>query len=44
MLLRFYFDPETQLPHVYTHEISENEVEQILTNPGEIVQEEKALE
>lgn len=33
--LRFYFDPETEEPHIYNHGVSEDEVEEVLTNPSE---------
>ncbi|HZQ09548.1 MAG TPA: DUF4258 domain-containing protein [Anaerolineae bacterium] len=33
--IRYYIDPETDLPHIYNHEVNEAEVEQVLTNPGE---------
>lgn len=33
--IRFYEDPETGLPHIYNHNVSEDEVEDILWNPGE---------
>ena len=35
MHLRFYLDPETGLPHIYQHAVSENEVEAVLRHPGE---------
>lgn len=35
MNIRFYIDPETDLPHIYNHNVYENEVEDILTAPGE---------
>jgi hypothetical protein len=35
MNLRFYIDPETNLPHIYDHGVSEVEVEDILKKPGE---------
>lgn len=35
MKIRFYIDPETELPHIYNHDVSESEVEDILSNPGE---------
>ena len=35
MLLRFYIDPETGLPHIYRHRVRELEVEDILRKPGE---------
>jgi len=33
--LRFYTDPETQVPHIYRHDVSESEVEEVLARPGE---------
>lgn len=35
MHVRFYIDPVTGLPHIYNHDASESEVEEILTRPGE---------
>ena len=35
MDLRFYLDPETQLPHINSHGVTEAEVEQVLQRPGE---------
>lgn len=35
MKVRFYIDPETNLPHIYNHNVIENEVESILSRPGE---------
>ncbi len=35
MNIRFYEDPETGLPHIYNHGVTEGEVEDILLNPGE---------
>ena len=35
MNIRFYIDPETGLPHVYNHEVDENEVEDVLRGSGE---------
>ncbi len=35
MIVRFYIDPETGEPHIYNHEISEEEVEDVLRHPGE---------
>jgi hypothetical protein len=32
---RFYIDPETHLPHIYNHEVREDEVEDVLRKPGE---------
>ncbi|MGH8222158.1 MAG: hypothetical protein ACREQZ_04215 [Woeseiaceae bacterium] len=33
--LRFHLDPETGEPHVYEHDVDEEEVEDILRDPGE---------
>jgi hypothetical protein len=33
--LRYYLDDETGQPHLYRHEVSEREVEEVLTRPGE---------
>jgi hypothetical protein len=33
--IRYYIDPETQLPHIYGHNIEEAEVEDVLISPGE---------
>ena len=35
MNLRFYIDPETDIPHIYNHSVDEYEVEDVLRNPGE---------
>lgn len=35
MQVRFYFDPTTGLPHIYGHGVSEEEVEDVLSRPGE---------
>lgn len=35
MNIRFYSDPETGLPHIYNHGVAEDEVEEVLLNPGE---------
>ena len=35
MHLRFYIDPETGAPHIYNHGVNEDEVEDVLSNPGE---------
>lgn len=35
MELRFYEDPETGEPHIYSHGITEDEVRQVLAHPGE---------
>jgi Domain of unknown function (DUF4258) len=33
--LRFYLDSATAQPHIYKHDVDEEEVEEVLTNPGE---------
>ena len=35
MTIRFYNDPETGEPHIYSHDVSEDEVEQVIARPGE---------
>lgn len=35
MNIRYYIDPETDLPHIYKHNVLENEVEEVLLKPGE---------
>ena len=35
MNIRFYKDSETGLPHIYNHGVTEDEVEDVLLNPGE---------
>jgi hypothetical protein len=35
MEIRFYVDPETGEPHIYRHNVSEEEVEDVLRRPGE---------
>jgi hypothetical protein len=35
MNIRYYIDLETGQPHTYTHNVSENEVEDILLKAGE---------
>lgn len=35
MQLRFYDDPDTGLPHIFNHGITEEEVRQVLARPGE---------
>ncbi len=35
MNLRFYRDPETRAPHIYSHGVQEHEVEGVLRSPGE---------
>ena len=34
MELRFWNDPETGLPHIYAHGVTEEEVQQVLRWPG----------
>ena len=33
MKLRFWIDPETGLPHIYDHGVTEEEVQQVLSRP-----------
>jgi hypothetical protein len=35
MKIRYYIDLETDLPHIYKHDLSEDEVEEVLDHPGE---------
>ena len=35
MKIRFHTNPVTGLPHIYDHDVEEEEVEQILRRPGE---------
>jgi hypothetical protein len=35
MDLRFWIDPETELPHIFNHGVTEEEVRQILSRTGE---------
>jgi hypothetical protein len=35
MNIRYYINPETGLPHIYKHNVFENEVEDVLLKPGE---------
>ena len=35
MNIRFYNNPETGLPHIYDHNVYEDEIEYVLLNPGE---------
>lgn len=35
MRVRFYVDARTGLPHIYGHNVTESEVEQVLGSPGE---------
>jgi hypothetical protein len=33
--IRYYIDSETDLPHIYEHNVNEYEVEEVLARPGE---------
>ena len=33
--IRYYIDPKTGEPHIYRHNVSEDEVEDVLRRPGE---------
>ena len=33
--IRYFSDPETGEPHIYDHDVSEDEVEDVLRRPGE---------
>jgi len=35
MNVRYYIDPATGQPHIYSHNVSESEVEEVLAHPGE---------
>jgi len=35
MNIRFYNDPETGKPHIHNHGVTEQEVEDVLSRPGE---------
>ncbi len=35
MRIRFFLDPRNRQPHIYSHGVSESEVEQVLAHPGE---------
>ena len=35
MEVRYYRDPETGLPHIYDHGVTEAEAEWVLNHPGE---------
>jgi hypothetical protein len=34
MELRFWMDPETDLPHIYEHGVTEDEVQDVMRRPG----------
>ena len=33
--IRYYNDPKTEEPHIYNHGVKENEIEDVLSKPGE---------
>ncbi len=35
MKIRFYIDPDTELPHIYSHDVREREVKDVILSPGE---------
>jgi hypothetical protein len=35
MDVRYYFDPDTGQPHIFAHDVTEQEVEQVLRGRGE---------
>ena len=35
MNYRYYIDPVSGQPHIYNHDVSEEEVEEVMRNPGE---------
>ena len=35
MKVRFYVDPETNVPHIYKHGVEDEEVIDVLSSPGE---------
>lgn len=35
MKIRYFIDPETGHPHIYNHDVDDNEVTEVLTQPGE---------
>ena len=35
MNIRFYRDPETDVPHIHGHDVDEDEVADVLENPGQ---------
>jgi hypothetical protein len=35
MEIRFYLDPDTELPHIHEHGVTEDEVKGVLRRPGE---------
>ncbi len=35
MQIRYYLDPETGVPHIHDHRVTEDEAEEVLRHPGE---------
>ena len=35
MNIRYYIDPATRMPHIHNHQVTESEVEDVLTRSGE---------
>ncbi len=35
MEIRFYFDPETRLPYIYQHVVTEEEIRQVFMRRGD---------
>lgn len=35
MKIRYYIDPMTDSPHIFNHQVTEDDVEEILARPGE---------
>ena len=35
MRIRYYIDPQTKQPHIYNHNVTEDEVRDVLTSPSE---------
>ena len=35
MKIRYYIDPQTEAPHILNHGVSESEIEEVLSRPGE---------
>ena len=35
MKVRYDIDPETDQPHIYRHDVTESETEEVLAQPGE---------
>ncbi len=33
--IRYYIDPQTELPHIYGHNVEEDEIEEVLIHPDE---------